>query len=184
MKKFLLSAIAALSLATAASAHEYHDAVRDYQGDVILNTWDNCVVTKWKSGDYGCEEAPKETVFASEILNVYFNFDRSDLTPAAKSKLQQVVELLNTATNVQDIDIIGYADYLGNVEYNEALSARRAKAVRTYLESLGYFDTRKVQVRALGENQPMTDCEGLTDQKLKACLWRDRRVEIKLNYVK
>lgn len=183
MKKFLLSAIAALSLATAATAHDYHDAVRDYQGDVILNTWDNCVVTKWKSGDYGCEGAP-ETVFASEILNVYFNFDSSALTPAAKSKLQQVVDLLSTASNVQDIDIVGYADYLGNVEYNEALSARRAKAVRTYLESLGYFDTRKVHIKALGENQPVTNCDGLTGQKLKACLWRDRRVEIKLNYVK
>jgi outer membrane protein OmpA-like peptidoglycan-associated protein len=183
MKKILLSALAVLSVTTAVQAHDYHDAVRDYQGDVILNTWDNCVVTKWSSGDYGCENSP-ETVFASEMLNVYFNFDSSVLTPAAKSKLEQVVELLGSATNVQDIDIIGYADYLGDVSYNQALSERRAAAVKAYLESLGYYQTRNVQVRALGEDQPITDCEGLDGQQLKACLWRDRRVELKLNYVK
>lgn len=182
MKKLLVCAMAAMSLSAAsvsAADHGEHDAVRDYQGDVIKNTWNNCVVTKWKSGEYGCDE---QNQLSSELLNVYFNFDSDVLTPAAKEKLDKVVGILENAKNVNSVDIVGYADQLGNYNYNKRLSNRRAKAVRSYIESRGYFNTRNVEVVGLGSGQPVTNCGGLVGHSLKACLWRDRRVEIQLNY--
>ncbi len=184
MKKTFLSLAAAASVAvfaaqSMASGHSHaNDVVRDFQNNIVKNTWDNCVITKWQGGVDTC------TDINSELLSVYFNFDSAELTLAAQEKLDKVADILSNSSNVQSIDIVGYADYLGNRSYNRRLSDRRAKAVRSYLESRGYLNTRDVSVMALGENQPVAECDGVTGQELKACLWRDRRVEIKLNYIK
>jgi outer membrane protein OmpA-like peptidoglycan-associated protein len=158
-----------------------HDAVRNFSGDVIRNTWQNCVITKWQSGEAGCDAEVKEAI-STELLSVYFDFDSAVLTPVAQEKLDQMVALLHSAPHVKNVDVVGYADHLGNSDYNYALSLRRANAVRAYLASKGYVNTQKVFVEALGSSQPVAQCNGLAGSAEKSCLWRDRRVEIKLNF--
>jgi outer membrane protein OmpA-like peptidoglycan-associated protein len=194
MKKFLLSTIAAGALIACAissnalaqgNATDVNDVVHDFQGNIVTNTFQNCVITKWKSGTYECgaDEASMNAI-NTELLNIYFNFDSAEITPESMEKLDKVVELLASAKTVNSIDIVGYADYLGNQDYNSALSNRRANAVRSYVERKGYMKTNNVSVVALGEGKPVTECGSLNDGELKDCLWRDRRVEIKLNYAK
>ncbi len=147
--------------------------VRDIRGNLVKNTWGNCVITKWEA-DYN------ECGIDSELLTIYFAFDSSGLTPAATAKLDSLVDMLS-GSNVESVDIVGFADMIGNSDYNYNLSRRRGKSVEAYLAGRG-VDTRAVDVRAFGEDAPVSDCSGIKGEELKACLWRDRRVEIKLNY--
>ncbi len=225
MKNKILTtcAIATFSLATfAANACDYphhrimghehedaglHDSVRSssnaafsggaFSGDVIKNTWNNCVVTKWVSNlgvsdstmsgsgvqkPNGCDEQIKQ-VINMELLHVYFDFDSALLTPVAKDKLDQVVDLLRSSQHINSIDLVGYTDSFGSNDYNYALSQRRAEAVRQYIAAQGYLKTEKVSVQALGAENPVSDCKGGMTSELKSCLWRDRRVELQLNFI-
>ncbi len=170
-----------------------HDAVRGFSGDVIKNTWNNCVVTKWVSdlgvsdlgtsgeAGAGCNAEVKQ-VINMELLHVYFDFDSAELTLAAKDKLDQVVDLLRSSQHINSIDLVGYTDALGSNDYNHALSQRRADAVRGYIASKGYLKTQSVSVQALGASNPVSNCSGGVRAELKSCLWRDRRVELQLNF--
>lgn len=181
MKTFLkitVSAAALIGVATAAVAGHggMHKVVKDERGNVVVNTFDNCVRTKWSARNDECTHASREA------RTVYFDFNRSSLTPAAKAKLDSLVDIIKNSTSVDGVSIVGYADRIGSDEYNYSLSQRRAKAVQRYLASRGYYDTRSTEVRSFGESRPVSDCEGVTGKELRACLWRDRRVEIELNF--
>lgn len=181
MKTFLKASVCAAALmgvATAAVAgHGHpHKVVKDERGNVVVNTFNNCVITKWSAQYDECTDASREA------RTVYFDFDRSTLTPAAKAKLDSLVDIIQDSTMVDSVSIVGYADRIGSDDYNYRLSQRRARSVQNYLASRGYYDTRSTEVRSFGESRPVSNCEGITGKELKACLWRDRRVEIELNY--
>jgi outer membrane protein OmpA-like peptidoglycan-associated protein len=89
---------------------------------------------------------------------VMFEFDKAELLPAAKERLDQLAKALDAVEKTdapQAIIIDGYADNRGDPQYNQDLSARRANAVREYLTKQG-FDANLVQVRAHGESNPFT----------------------------
>ena len=67
---------------------------------------------------------------------VYFNTDSSDLTPEARQTLQKQAQWLNQYPQFT-ITIEGHADERGTREYNIALGARRATAVRNFSEPHG-----------------------------------------------
>lgn len=171
----LLAAVLTVAVAGNGNAQStYKDVVKDVRGTVIKNTWNNCVRTKWDAATEQCE-------IDGELLAVYFGFDSDVLTPAAKQKLDTLVGMLSNS-GVSGVSIVGYADPIGNADYNYNLSNRRAAAVEKYLKAKGYISAQAVDVRGMGEGAPVSECSGLKDGELKACLWRDRRVEIKLNH--
>lgn len=176
--KFSVTAAAILGVASAAVAGQagMQKAVKDARSNVVMNTFNNCVVTKWSADRNECVDA------SSEARTVYFDFDRASLTPAAKAKLDSLVDIIKNSTAVDSVNIVGYADRIGGTDYNYRLSQRRARAVQSYLSARGYHDTRSTEVRSFGESRPVSNCEGVTNKELRACLWRDRRVEIELNY--
>ncbi len=181
MKKTWMYTLAAGALALAPMAvnagSDYKKVVHDSQGHIVKNTWDNCVITKWDAEHPECSEID------NELLVVYFAFDDAGLTPEARGKLDSLIGMLNSASDVESVDIVGFADEIGNADYNYNLSRLRAQAVQGYLSSRGIVERdNNVDVRAFGEDAPVSDCSGVTGEELKACLWRDRRVEIKLNF--
>ncbi len=179
VKMTLAAAAGAMMFAGSANAEHYgpHDVVKDERGNVVVNTWGHCVRTKWKAGHDECGAN-----LSIEARTVYFDFDSAALTPAAKAKLDSLVDIIKHSTEVESVSIIGYADAIGAADYNYGLSKRRAKSVERYLASRGYYDTSSTDVRAFGEDVPVSNCAGVTGNELKACLWRDRRVEIELNF--
>lgn len=181
--KFTMTAVAILGIASAAVADNHpQKAVMDERDNVVFNTFDNCVVTKWEGTHDECSGGLD---ISQEARTVYFDFDRAALTPAAKAKLDSLVDIIKNSTSVESVTIVGFADRIGNAKYNYRLSERRAKAVQDHLAAQGYYDTRSTEVRALGDTQPISECEGIKGKKeLRACLWRDRRVEIELNFSK
>lgn len=179
-KAFFLSLVAGAVMMVAANGvnaqTDTRDVVKDARGNIIKNTWNNCVRTKWDAGMDTCD------VISDELLAVYFGFDSDELTPASMQKLDTLLSSLNSAGNVKSVSIVGFADPIGNSDYNYNLSNRRASAVEGYLRSRGYLQAYAVDVRGMGEDAPVSECGGLNGAELKACLWRDRRVEIRLNY--
>jgi outer membrane protein OmpA-like peptidoglycan-associated protein len=83
---------------------------------------------------------------------ILFAFSKSDLSDAAKTNLDKLVEVLNKYPNT-NIEIQGHTDSRGTDEYNMGLSERRATTVASYLESKGVVATR-VTTKGYGESAP------------------------------
>jgi len=67
-------------------------------------------------------------------------------------------------TGLHDVaNVEGHTDRLGSEACNQALSTRRAEAVRQYLITSGALATARVSATGRGESQPVTkagDCVG------------------------
>ena len=81
-----------------------------------------------------------EVITLSDAGDVLFDFDKSDLTPAAKAQLDTLMDKLRNA-DVVSIKVIGHTDSKGSDAYNQALSERRASSVAAYLLSQGWRRT-------------------------------------------
>jgi len=92
------------------------------------------------TGDARCQVAP-----------VYFSFDSADLTAQMRDTLAADAHCLQTHPELP-VDLVGATDPRGTEEYNLALGDRRARAVASYLESLGVPTTR-VHVTSVGEEE-------------------------------
>lgn len=82
----------------------------------------------------------------------YFEFDRSELKPRARTLLADHASYLRDNTDAK-LTIEGHADERGTREYNLALGERRADSVRSYLESLGVRGSQ-ISVVSYGEERP------------------------------
>jgi OOP family OmpA-OmpF porin len=124
---------------------------------------------------------------------IYFDFNKASLTEEAKTHLDHLANHLqmigeqnqhkhhHPVVTAQDIVIVGFADRVGNAEYNEKLALKRAATVRDYLIAKG-VTANKLEVRSLGKSVPSADCSAdLPHAALVSCLREDRRVEIEFN---
>lgn len=175
-----------------AYAVDNFDVVRDERGIIVHNTFGNCVRTRWVSAKDACGPQPvamvqqqQRTYIAKDERTVYFQFDKSNLTPEAVQKINALSQKLVSDSNVKQARIVGYADRIGNPDYNLALSQRRAESVRKQLVENGVVTSQKTDVRWLGETAPKTtNCpDNLGRTKLIECLAPDRRVEVEVDYL-
>jgi peptidoglycan-associated lipoprotein len=100
------------------------------------------------------------------LQDVFFEFDSYDLSSNARSTLQSNAEWLRGNSQVR-VEIEGHCDERGTVEYNLALGAKRAKAVRDYLVSLG-ISSERLSTISYGEELPL--CRESTED-----CWRQNR---------
>jgi peptidoglycan-associated lipoprotein len=84
---------------------------------------------------------------------VYFEFDRSDITPEAQAILEKQADWLKRYQNVT-VTVEGHCDDRGTREYNLALGNRRASAVKRLLVSMGVAGNR-VAVISYGKERPI-----------------------------
>jgi peptidoglycan-associated lipoprotein len=68
---------------------------------------------------------------------IYFDYDKSDLTQAARDVLSKNAEIALKSKTDAKIQIEGHCDERGSAEYNLALGERRAKSSLQYLITLG-----------------------------------------------
>lgn len=104
---------------------------------------------------------------------ITFDYDRSDVRPEFRATLDEVAQTLN-AYNQTFIDVLGHTDSTGSLEYNQALSERRARSVADYLSARGVSPAR-MATRGYGETAPIYQPDD-TEAKRAA----NRRVEIKI----
>jgi len=201
LKKILAISVSAACLGMAApvlAAGGSQDTAVDHRDNTLTNSWGNCVRTKWNADSDACAPAPKPEPVAApapptppakslinsrEARTVYFNFNDESLTEESRAKLDSLAYAIRGAKNIERADIIGYADEMGNSDYNIALSERRSQAVEEYLSRLVNIPTAVEEVRGLGETNSVTDCSEETSRaKRISCLARDRRVEVEFKF--
>jgi outer membrane protein OmpA-like peptidoglycan-associated protein len=91
----------------------------------------NVKVRGLKLGD-GANARPAQPKSIS--LEVFFEFDSARLSPQAIDQLAPLGEALRSAQLEQlDFELEGHTDALGDDDYNQDLSERRAASVRDYL---------------------------------------------------
>ncbi len=186
INKACLLATVGLMLAPAAAmaGNHPHDVVKDVRGNVVLNTFGNCVISKWESNTDECSGKVSASKISKEQRTVYFDFNKSTLNAKEKTKLDSLAKIITASKEVESVDIVGYADQIGKSSYNKRLSQKRAETVKSFLSSKG-LKTRKVRVEGKGATGSVTKCDPKSEKNaLIACLAADRRVEIELNLTK
>ena len=91
---------------------------------------------------------------------VFFETDSSELTPQARGTLDKQAQWLQMY-NRYAFTVEGHADERGTREYNIALSARRAQAVRDYLASRG-IEPNRMRTIAYGKERPVAVCDDIS----------------------
>lgn len=84
----------------------------------------------------------------ADSLELYFSPDSIDLTDAAQTALVGVIKALE-ANPAMTVELGGYTDPRGALDYNYALSQRRVDAVRRYLVEKG-IPLGRIQAASLG----------------------------------
>jgi peptidoglycan-associated lipoprotein len=84
---------------------------------------------------------------------VFFEFDRSDISPEAQQTLQRQAGWLQRYPNVT-VTIEGHCDERGTREYNLALGERRANAAKQVLIAAGVQASR-VSTISYGKDRPI-----------------------------
>ena len=102
--------------------------------------------------------------------SVLFASNRAVLLPEARTRLDQVAEVLLTSRE-RKLTVEGHTDSQGSVNFNLDLSQRRADAVRSYLVERGYQGDL-IQAHGLGKGNPIAD-NGSAEGRAN-----NRRVEI------
>jgi outer membrane protein OmpA-like peptidoglycan-associated protein len=87
--------------------------------------------------------------------SVLFASGKSTLLPSSQQKLDQVADALKEETN-HHITVEGYTDSRGSDAANQALSERRANAVRNYLVTQGVA-ADQIDAVGLGASKPTAD---------------------------
>ncbi|MBF6560067.1 MAG: OmpA family protein [Candidatus Binataceae bacterium] len=75
------------------------------------------------------------------LRGVHFDFNKSDIRASDAAVLDEAAATLKENPNVA-VDVNGYCDSIGGVEYNLKLSQRRAESVVDYLEKDGISGDR------------------------------------------
>jgi len=103
---------------------------------------------------------------------VYFGYDRSDLSPEAREKLDLKASILNRSPSLR-LRLSGHTDERGADEYNLALGERRAANTLRYLTAFG-VPAARLDITSFGEENPV--CQ----EPVESCWSQNRRVEFEI----
>lgn len=131
------------------------------------------------------ESRPKEIVIKTKkdditialnkdytFQNVIFDFNSWELSREAKMEINTVYSYLLENQNTKII-ISGHTDNVGNTEFNQTLSEKRAKSVSDYFINLGLNKSR-ISFVGYGSEKPITTNETENGRN------KNRRVEFKI----
>jgi peptidoglycan-associated lipoprotein len=92
---------------------------------------------------------------------VFFETDSTELTPQSRATLDKQAQWLTNYSQYSQFTIEGHADERGTREYNIALGARRAQAVRDYLVSRG-IQAQRMRTISYGKERPVAVCNDIS----------------------
>lgn len=106
------------------------------------------------------------------VFVVYFETNTEDLVPESQARFEQIRSEL-AQRPAPEVIVIGHTDRVDTVEYNDALSLKRAQRVRDLLVEAG-IPASAIAVAGRGEREPAVQtADGVAEQ-------RNRRVEIRV----
>lgn len=138
-------------------------------GSIIGNRMDKQAAELDKIAETKRTEEGLVTKLKSDIL---FDTGRAELKPEATANLQQMATIMKKyPENI--LTIKGYTDATGSDQTNEALSKRRAAAVKNVLVA-NQLPASTISTKGLGEDSPIGDNTTPTGRQ------QNRRVEIEV----
>ncbi len=103
---------------------------------------------------------------------MYFSKGSAELTADSKNLLLKALEAIALRSSIH-VNVIGHSDSVGSVQFNDSLSARRAKAVVNALIARG-VDNKIIEIANHGKANPLISTpDGVPEP-------RNRRVEINI----
>jgi outer membrane protein OmpA-like peptidoglycan-associated protein len=102
---------------------------------------------------------------------VHFLHDSSEILPDSQELVEEIAEALRTRPEIGAVEIQGHTDNSGTPEHNQALSERRAEAVRGSLILLG-IESNRLVARGYGQQQPLVPNTSAANKA------RNRRVQL------
>jgi len=100
-------------------------------------------------------ELSRRTAPSPYFNNITFNFDSAELTHKAQAMLDRIAIAVRDPSNrTLGYRIEGHTDAKGSIAYNQALSGRRAEAVRDYLITMGVSEERLIAI-GFGKTRPL-----------------------------
>jgi len=85
---------------------------------------------------------------------VYFDFNRSDFTRAAREALGRIGTWLAVDKTMELILLVGHTDNKGKLRYNKKLGKRRADAVKEFFVNAG-IPVNKIKTQSFADLQPL-----------------------------
>jgi len=148
----------------------------DTDGDSVLDKDDKCPNEAGTVANNGCPEV-KPTEEVVKALNTYarsilFDTGKASFKNETDKVLQAMVVIFKEYPRA-DFSIDGHTDSIGPKASNQALSERRANAVRDYLIANG-INADRLSANGYGEANP------IANNKTRAGRKENRRVEVKL----
>jgi peptidoglycan-associated lipoprotein len=107
-----------------------------------------------------------EQMFAQNIKDIYFDYDKSDVRADQQSSIQADVAFLQQRPNIT-FTIEGHCDERGSTEYNLALGDSRASSVKNALVGAG-IGADRIKTVSFGKEKPF--CTEHTEQ-----CWQENR---------
>jgi outer membrane protein OmpA-like peptidoglycan-associated protein len=112
------------------------------------------------------------------LPTIFFDYDKADLTPEARQKVDALSTVLNHPRALQrKLSVEGHADSIGSLDYNRKLSERRAETVLQEMVS-EQVQRERLHSQGLGELYPVApnkNPDGSDNPEGRA---KNRRVEI------
>ncbi len=118
------------------------------------------------------EELNDQAYAGGLLVEVYFDFDRADLSPEARAALEHNARYLRRSSDVL-LAIEGHCDERGTHEYNLALGQLRASAAREFLIRLG-VEADRLGTISYGEHESVCFASN------ESCWARNRRAYFRL----
>jgi len=134
------------------------------------------LIKEFDNSDFTITETERGLVVYLPL--VFFEFASSELTLAAREKLEEVSEILTrSSTNSRQLSIEGHTDDVGDLQYNLELSQKRATNV---LEILAFSGVQRDRMVALGlgegkPSKPNFNKDGSSNETNRS---KNRRVEL------
>lgn len=114
----------------------------------------------------------REAARVPEPVTLLFAFESANLPDSAWAPLERVAEIITQSTMLR-LELIGYADAVGEAGSNYTLAGQRAEAVRRFLRERGVRSDR-IRTRIEGETKARS-----SERASDAARQPDRRVEIR-----
>jgi outer membrane protein OmpA-like peptidoglycan-associated protein len=109
------------------------------------------------------------------LANLKFKFDSEELINSSERELENAVKTLRSL-KLKRIIIAGHTDSVGNDNYNQELSERRAGTVREILLKRLRLPANAIDAIGYGEDRPLNDNDTPANRQ------RNRRVDLKVYF--
>ena len=134
-----------------------------FGNDEIVNA--DLRLLKDEDGENGEEEVDvaEENIVVNEDIGavikmkpIYFDFDKSDITPKAAKELDKMIKVMNKFPKME-VQLTSYTDCRGPSYYNSSLSQARASSSAEYIKQR-ISTPKRISGKGAGESKTVNDC--------------------------